>query len=245
MPGVAEDVGYEREDRGGRNEERHEGQRAKEEERDEDELLRAAVVAGELEAHVQGHRVAEQETDRHDGIHASLVRDEQGYARGDNQEREGRDAGGQSFARLQPPRTSRPRLADQLLGQQHQGDRRPIPGISNGRGGECTPSGSKPPSRRQALARKWTEVAWFLGLRGGRNSVVRPDEALRLDSSSHEGRRDPRALPVVLRGARAPARAVGLARAAAPTTPPCCSPRRACSRSSPTSAARRSRRRSG
>ena len=59
---------------------------------------------------------------------------------------------------------------------------------------------------------------------------------------SRDLRRDPRALPGLLRAARPPAPAVRVARARRSTTRPCCSPPRACIRSSRTSSATRRRR---
>ena len=53
--------------------------------------------------------------------------------------------------------------------------------------------------------------------------------------TGREGRRDPRDVPLLLRAARPPAHAVGVARAMRSTIRPCCSPRPGCSRSSPTS----------
>ena len=70
-------------------------------------------------------------------------------------------------------------------------------------------------------------------LRDGRGPRLRADE----------GSRDPRALPVVLRGARTTCACPRHRWCRRRTTRRCCSPPPGCSRSSPTSAARRSRRR--
>ena len=65
---------------------------------------------------------------------------------------------------------------------------------------------------------------------------------VRRSRDEHDLRRDPRALPRLLRAARPPAPAVGVARSRRPTTRRSCSPRRACTRSSRTSSAGRRRR---
>ena len=237
--------GTQREDRGERNEERHEGQRAEEEERDEDELLGRAVVAAELEAHVQGHRVAEQETDRHDA--------DPRFARPG---RAGR------FPRRQPG-TRRPRrpvasvrvvsnlrarraarLADHLLGQQHQGDRRPDSGQFRpaGRGMHTFGAANLHPGGRlwQKMAGSCMVLgsAWRLKLVGpsrGAPPRLRAMKAAEIRErflsffEEREHRRMPSAslVPPLVRP-------VGAAHHG-----------RACSRSSPTSAARRRRRRRG
>ena len=71
--------------------------------------------------------------------------------------------------------------------------------------------------------------------------VVGSDRCRRSDRCD-DLRRDPRAVPVVLRGARPPAPAVGVARARRRTTRRCCSRPPACSRSSRTSSGWSSRR---
>ena len=98
--------------------------------------------------------------------------------------------------------------------------------------------------RRSSIALRSVEPENARHCSGSCPRLTRRTGVGHLDSRRHEGRRDPRALPVVLRGARPPAHALGVAGAAHLRPDRCCSPPPGCSRSSPTSGARRSRRRS-
>ena len=173
------------------------------------QLLGRRVVPAELEADLQDQGVAEEKTERHEGIDVPLVGHQQGDRYRDGEVRDGGDARDRSLAPVHPIRTSLTSLANESLRQKHHRHRRSDSLKLVTRAGIAWVSRAKLHRNLQALDETGRKLQGF----PARLQVCTADCSRSINSDGHEGCRYPGAVSVVLRGARAQAHALRIARA--------------------------------